>query len=349
MDRNQLIDIAKGVGILLVVFGHNPLVLQSKGELYNIIFSFHVPLFFFLSGIYFNPEKSLKVTLIEKADSLLKPYFITLLLLGIAYFFLYGENLIYYTAKMLYGNGSTITWMPLWFLTHLFAVILFSWMVTNLVFKRLNTTLSKVLLLSVMFIFGIATVADFRYIDIDFFNKTFTLPGLPFSMDLIPITAFYFLLGHLSAKYILTFKPLLSIVVISILLFSGCHYFFDQTIDLNLRMVNGFIVPIVQSLCGIYLVLTLSFYLQSTPMTGRLFSLFGVSSLFILIFHFSIQYKAVAFASYIFGEKNMFSMTLAFIIGSLIPVLIWYIVKKNDYLSLFFMPVKSNKMFQGLH
>jgi fucose 4-O-acetylase-like acetyltransferase len=50
--RNKTIDIAKAIGILAIVAGHNPAF--SQGELYNILFSFHLPLFLFLSGAFLN-------------------------------------------------------------------------------------------------------------------------------------------------------------------------------------------------------------------------------------------------------------------------------------------------------
>ena len=78
-ERNQTIDIAKGAWILLVVLGHNPLVWEEKGELYRVIFSFHMPLFFFLSGVFLNPDKGWGDTVREKTDALLKPYVMTLL------------------------------------------------------------------------------------------------------------------------------------------------------------------------------------------------------------------------------------------------------------------------------
>jgi fucose 4-O-acetylase-like acetyltransferase len=53
-NKNLLIDYYKGVGILLVVIGHaiqfsDPLYINNV--LYNIIYKFHMPLFFFISGI----------------------------------------------------------------------------------------------------------------------------------------------------------------------------------------------------------------------------------------------------------------------------------------------------------
>lgn len=46
--RDSVIDIAKGIGIFLVVFGHVPLPM----DLITPIYLFHMPLFFFLSGMF---------------------------------------------------------------------------------------------------------------------------------------------------------------------------------------------------------------------------------------------------------------------------------------------------------
>lgn len=45
-------DIAKGIGILLVVMGH----LGIPPMLSNAIYLFHMPLFFILSGLLFAPK-----------------------------------------------------------------------------------------------------------------------------------------------------------------------------------------------------------------------------------------------------------------------------------------------------
>jgi fucose 4-O-acetylase-like acetyltransferase len=81
-DRLRHVDIAKGIAIILVVFVHNRFVMHDRGKLFNILSSFLLPLFFFLSGIFFNPTEPFKRILIKRADSLLKPYYVTLLMLG---------------------------------------------------------------------------------------------------------------------------------------------------------------------------------------------------------------------------------------------------------------------------
>ena len=54
-QRIQYIDIAKGIGILLVVIGH---CINSLSFLGKWIWSFHMPLFFVISGLCFNPSKN---------------------------------------------------------------------------------------------------------------------------------------------------------------------------------------------------------------------------------------------------------------------------------------------------
>lgn len=54
--RIEAIDIAKGIGIFFVVIGHFINMSSYPGR---VIYSFHMPLFFFLSGICFN-EKNMQ-------------------------------------------------------------------------------------------------------------------------------------------------------------------------------------------------------------------------------------------------------------------------------------------------
>lgn len=47
MQRNSVIDIAKGIGIILVILGH---LVSYEDYISSYIFSFHMPLFFFITG-----------------------------------------------------------------------------------------------------------------------------------------------------------------------------------------------------------------------------------------------------------------------------------------------------------
>lgn len=52
-NRYDFLDVAKGIGILLVVIAH----INYTPSLITIIYSFHMPIFFFFSGMVFNRNK----------------------------------------------------------------------------------------------------------------------------------------------------------------------------------------------------------------------------------------------------------------------------------------------------
>ena len=75
MEKNKRIlwvDVAKGIGMILVVLGHT----HFGGR--TLIYTFHMPLFFFCSGLFFSNSEPLN--LMEKLKKCLKtilfPYFL---------------------------------------------------------------------------------------------------------------------------------------------------------------------------------------------------------------------------------------------------------------------------------
>ena len=81
--RNVTVDVAKGIGIILVVLGHNWIVQHEDGELGQIIYSFHMPLFILISGIYLKETAFFGEFCLHKARSLLKPYLSTVAIMGV--------------------------------------------------------------------------------------------------------------------------------------------------------------------------------------------------------------------------------------------------------------------------
>ena len=76
-ERINWVDIAKGIGIVLVLLGHAPrdsmrMQYPLIDFLYYFIYSFHMPLFFFLAGMIFGhtqikkPSKSFLAFLKKK-------------------------------------------------------------------------------------------------------------------------------------------------------------------------------------------------------------------------------------------------------------------------------------------
>ena len=70
MGRIVEFDIAKGIGIILVVIGHQ----NIPHSVTNWIFSFHMPLFFILSGFFFSSKKKFYEIFKRRVKSLIIPY-----------------------------------------------------------------------------------------------------------------------------------------------------------------------------------------------------------------------------------------------------------------------------------
>lgn len=129
--RYKYIDIAKGIGIFLVVFGH----VTHNIALREYIWSFHMPLFFFISGYLFNPTEGLKIHIKKRIKSIIIPYIIFYVVTYCywAFFerhFRGGEySLLHQLIGLPYGTYSEYMYFngALWFLPCLFTTdLLFS-------------------------------------------------------------------------------------------------------------------------------------------------------------------------------------------------------------------------------
>ena len=123
VERIKWIDICKGIGIILMMVGHYA---YTPSWLKDIIYSFHMPLFFILSGYLANvritaKSKSFFNYIVAKNRSLFVPYIFWALLMG-------GVGVIMHIPPgETWGNViiQTFVWnnpsaKPLWFLFSLF-------------------------------------------------------------------------------------------------------------------------------------------------------------------------------------------------------------------------------------
>ena len=132
------IDIAKGLGMLAVVWGH----VRTSGMLFLFVYSFDIPLFFFMAGMMFKNDKydSLGKLLKSRARTLLKPY--VLFSLATWLFWLIYCRLVGFEADYLYSLLQTVyaqgTYeylahdFPMWFVTALFVVEVLYYFISKL-------------------------------------------------------------------------------------------------------------------------------------------------------------------------------------------------------------------------
>src|SRR6266498_5695695 len=194
--RVEYVDIAKGIGIVLVVMGHNDFALISPFA-HKLIYSFHMPMFFFMSGMFFKPDAPFWSFLQSRFNRVLKPFLAILLLIYFASISFSKVSLVMATKRLLkamYANGHYLDWVQLWFLPHLFTVSLFAY----LFFKAVKSNqIYKVrwVILTVIYIAGIFSMNYFWPFDLSILGRSFTLYGLPFSIDLILVSGYFFIFG----------------------------------------------------------------------------------------------------------------------------------------------------------
>jgi polysaccharide biosynthesis protein PslL len=337
--RIEYIDIARGIGILLVVMGHNDFAIVSPFA-HKVIYSFHMPLFFFLSGYFINPTVEFWTFFKKRFNSLLKPYFFTIFLIymGALSFGKMGfQTAIARTVKSLYGTGYFLDWVQLWFLPHLFVVSLYAF-VFYAILAKIDSRLMRwtILLLTL----GISSLflKSFYPFELSVFGKEYVLFGLPFSLDLVLLSGFFFILGsemrHITSEDLFGNPFFLVITGAAVILF---NVIFGARIDFNTRLYESFIINTLEAVVGILFVLALSRQVElRTHRLASLFKYFGKISLILLIFHVPIQD--------FWGQKIMIvtgnpplSTWLAFLMGVAGPVLIYELfIKVNPVASFWF-------------
>ncbi len=119
-DRIKSIDFLKGVTIILIVWGHaiqTINTLPGEGTMFNLIYSFHIPLFMFLSGFVSYKLRNTLADIKKRAYQLLIPFFVYPIIAGL----------------LLHGSFSVSRWVEiiktpdsgLWFLYVLFYITSF--------------------------------------------------------------------------------------------------------------------------------------------------------------------------------------------------------------------------------
>lgn len=331
--RVEYVDIAKGIGILLVVMAHNDFALVWTFG-YKLIYAFHMPLFFFVSGMFFKAELPFLTILRRRFETLLKPYLVTLLLIYLMTLSFTKVNFDMATSRLikaLYANGHYIDWVQLWFIPHLFALNIFAFLFYWLV-KRSGLPWSKWLLLIAIQGIGVIFLGVFWPFDLNLLGRTLTLYGLPLSFDLILVSGFFFILGCEVNKYVSgeIFGHPLMLAGTGVALL-GMVYFLPQSIDFNTRFFQSLPINTLEALLGIAFILAISKQFERVALLSRVFRYVGQASLIILIFHVPIQET--------WGEKIFFltnnqtlSYWIAYATGVLFPIAIYaFVIQPNPF------------------
>lgn len=339
-NRVVLIDVAKGLSIILVAFGHSHFSVLMP-EL-NAAFSlFRMPLFFFLSGVFFSSLADFKRFFIHKTDALLKPYFVTLLFLLCVSAISGDINIKQEFLGVLSGNGEHLRWSSLWFLPHLWSVFIFSYVLFRVVKGQCLNRYSQALLVGLLFLAGSFITENATSGTLSILGFGIAMEALPFSLDVLFLSSAYFLLGRFMYQPVMNFKPCIVSSLIAVVLLLLIVFYSRAYIDLNNRVYNEPLLASLAAFAGIYIMMVLSFYLAKTPVLKKWVTAFGVGSLFVLIFHEYIGIKSYMTLMQWFGtDMEVILAIVSFLISITVPLFIRYVVRKNSYLKPFYFPLK---------
>lgn len=171
-----------------------------------------------------------------------------------------------------------------------------------------------------------------------------SLNGLPFSIDILCLTAFYFLCGFTMREKINNINNNGLLLFIATAAFSLLHYFFNYTIQFDHRIYDDLLVCTAEALCGIYITLAASRIIFRNDVLSRALAYIGSGSIFILIFHLIIQHSLELYFSKVVGRYV--ASFVAILVSVCVPLLLGEIVKRNYYLSILLLPLKLNKTLQ---
>lgn len=327
--RHTALDIAKGIGIVLVVLGHNPTV-GSWGWPGWMIFSFHMPLFFVLSGLFLRPSDDVGRFAVARFHSILKPYLVVALAVAMAKWWA-GVNgvvgpvdAVQLFGGVLHGTGATLMWTPMWYLPHLFIASCTSLLLLKALAGRPQWVMP---LCAALLALGVSTIGQ--------------LPELPWSADLLPISVPFLLAGWHWRDVLLDARFGWLPCAVALAVFVTLNLAFDARMDLNMRVYDHLLISTLEAACGIYLVLALASWLQHAGLPSRAFSTLGSASLFILIFHHPIHMKVLTVLQ-AKGMNELPASALAVTAGLLLPLLVWQAARRLTLLRwLLLPPVKA--------
>lgn len=248
--RNRFIDIAKALGILLIVWGHS----GGWGPLGNamyVINTFHVPLFFFLSALFMTTALSFAEFSKKRAIRLLKPYLIFGLIASFVYYLVTDNDIIKIGGGIpwqfvrfglgMRGEGYIFSG-ALWFLPSLFASLILCY--TALKYFSRHLVLFSVIMMSASILTSYFKIILPFNIDISFFMVPIMLAAYKYKTEI---------LSHNYNWKIAALCLTAIIAYVGMLYFTGISSinFYGNTL--------GFVpLSIVTACCGIYIILWIS-------------------------------------------------------------------------------------------
>lgn len=332
--RINWIDIARGIGIIFVIYAH----LLGRYDHRYIIYAFHIPLFFFLSGMLFKSYGSFWIFLKKSAKGLLIPYFAfafisyILWLTGHHTWQFFTFNNLRQFGSIFYGNSNNNLMVfnnVLWFLPALFIIrIMFAG-----IFKLTEKTKTLILIAFLFSVFG-------------YLYSLFINIKLPFGTETAFSGIVFYSIGFLwmnseKAKTIVSrYKYLLFpvLIIISAWLATVNFNWYGYQIDMRLSHLCNYFLFYIAAFCGIFAWIGFSIILGK----NRVLEKIGKSALVLFSWHptvfnyFNLFFPLIGFSA-VLAKIKIFVPAIYTILAITVIILVTFVVKKLWSYSLLFL------------
>ncbi len=333
MKRNSWADYAKAIGIILVVYGHVargvynagiPLDPNTFNLVDSVLYSFHMPLFFFLSGLFFYESLVKRGAIgltINKLDTIIYPYIAWSLLQGFVEAFL---------AK--YTNGSatfsevlSFAWQPraqFWFMYALFLIFI----VSSLAYSVLDRSKTPLLLI----LFGVLYI----------FKKEFSFN---LASSFILGNTFFFILGVYFNDFKSSFEKYSAKLAMAFgLLFIAGQYIYHQALGLN--YTSGGLNTLALATTSIFFAIALSMCLARLEIRWLLY--IGASSMAIYLMHILAGSGArVILNKFLTINSTTVHLAIGTLVGVVAPLIAQEVIKRCKLTFLIAPPISAAKLF----
>lgn len=176
MKRDKSLDIAKGIAIILMMYGHLRYTYLNMDTVYCWIYSFHMPFFIYISGVLTTcKEDGRWKQVISKAKRILLPYVIwNIVGFGINRAFQFEERTVgEFIHGLIFGDNLNSN-LPTWYLMSFLWITVFAIFVLPLL-----DTVKRLVIADVIAVFFVFVVAYYPKLQ-DYFRWKGTVVLLPF-------------------------------------------------------------------------------------------------------------------------------------------------------------------------
>lgn len=313
-NRDIKIDALRGFAIILVVVGH---IIQTsfldydENHFFRIIYSFHMPLFMFISGYvaYLSVNFSAPITnIFKKFIQLGIPFLSWYFIFDVLFRRAYGNISIIDSAKQLILNID----MGFWFLWALFLCF---------VVLNLSSYLFRIMLFTRKYI----DIVYYTFLVLVLFNINVQIFGVPFLKNYF----IYFIIGYLLKKYLPELSRLkeyskeIALTIFIVLLvgwFRGQIPLPISLLDINIisQESQTLVYNLIIAFSGILVTYFMIEKAIENILAQKILTYIGKYTLEIYIMHlYAISFLSV----YIVGiGNNILSITIKLIIGLFVPI-----------------------------